>query len=87
LAVKVPTVTLRFFAAARAAAGASEAEVRLSSPFTVHEAIDAANPGTADYDSLMTRCSLLLNAVAETNRDRILADGDILDVLPPFAGG
>jgi molybdopterin synthase sulfur carrier subunit len=71
-------VTLRFFAAARAEVG---------SPVVSREAgsIDSV---LAEFASpVIDRCSLLLNGVATTDRSAMLADGDTLDVLPPFAGG
>ncbi|MGO3506052.1 MAG: MoaD/ThiS family protein [Brachybacterium tyrofermentans] len=36
---------------------------------------------------MVDRSSILVNAVACTDRDQELRDGDRLDVLPPFAGG
>jgi len=80
-------VTLRFFAAARSAAGASERAVVADSPLTISDALDATRTASPDYDAIMARCSFLVNAIATTDRDRVLADGDVLDVLPPFAGG
>jgi molybdopterin converting factor small subunit len=71
-------VTLRFFAAARAAVGSSSLQ---REPATIEALLDEfASP-------VIDRCSLLLNGVATTDRSRRLADGDTLDVLPPFAGG
>jgi sulfur-carrier protein len=71
-------VELRFFAAARAAVGAST------------RSMPAGSLGSAlaafDYP-VIARCSLLVNGVAETDPGRLLVDGDTVDVLPPFAGG
>jgi molybdopterin converting factor small subunit len=71
-------VELRFFAAARDAVGAAELSV---APGTLASVIDAfASP-------VIARCSLLVNGVATTDLSVPLADGDRVDVLPPFAGG
>jgi len=37
--------------------------------------------------AVIARCSFILNRQATTDRSIVLADGDELDVLPPFAGG
>ncbi|ASN39978.1 molybdopterin synthase sulfur carrier subunit [Arthrobacter sp. 7749] len=37
--------------------------------------------------TVLTRCSFLINGTSEQDHGRELAPGDILDVLPPFAGG
>ena len=42
---------------------------------------------TASLGTVLTRCSFLLNGVSTQARDRVLEQGDELDVLPPFAGG
>ncbi len=71
-------VTVRFFAAARDAVGASVLTV---------DAGTLANV-LARFDSpVIARCSLLVNGIAEADASRALVDGDTLDVLPPFAGG
>lgn len=83
------TVTVRLFAAARTAVGASE--VQLDAPGTIQDALDSLRAAAvAEPDRVaatLARCSFLLNRVATTDRGRPLADGDVLDVLPPFAGG
>jgi len=81
------TVTLRFFAAARAAAGTSERTVSDEGPLTIAGAIGLAHAGAADYDEVTSRCSFLVNGIATTDREKLLTDGDTVDVLPPFAGG
>ena len=71
-------VTVRFFAAARAAVGSTTASVPAGSLDSVLAAFE--NP-------VLSRCSFLVNGIAETDRSRLLSDGDTVDVLPPFAGG
>jgi sulfur-carrier protein len=71
-------VELRFFAAARDAAGASTISVEGGTLGAV----------LGQFDSpVIARCSLLVNGVAVTDPSVVLADGDTVDVLPPFAGG
>jgi molybdopterin converting factor small subunit len=71
-------VHVRFFAAARAAVGADAMDV---------EAHTIADVIARWDDPVLVRCSFLVNGIATTDRTRRLADGDSLDVLPPFAGG
>ena len=43
--------------------------------------------GTPPLERILARSSFLLNEVAIRDRATVLADGDVVDVLPPFAGG
>lgn len=80
-----PTLTVRLFAGAAAEYGADATTVRGRS---VHEALaDLLRGASADAARVIDRSSLLVNAVACTDRDQELRDGDRIDVLPPFAGG
>ncbi len=81
------TVTLRFFAAARAAAGESEKSVTGDGALTIAGALDLARSSAVDYDEIMARCSFLVDSVSVTDRELQLADGAVVDILPPFAGG
>lgn len=76
--------TLRYWAAARAAAGVAE------EPFdggTLGEVLDAAaaahGPGLG---RVLGVASFLVDGV-RSNRDSVLAEGATVEVLPPFAGG
>lgn len=81
----MPTITVRPFAAAAAELGTSETRVEAS---TVAEALEALLEGASEEARrVVERSSLLLNAVSCQDPARELADGDRLDVLPPFAGG
>jgi sulfur-carrier protein len=71
-------VELRFFAAAREAVGAPTAEVGAGTL--------AAVLGAFDFP-VIARCSVLVNGVVASDLSVVLADGDQVDVLPPFAGG
>lgn len=81
-------VTLRFFASARAATGRDEQSLALADGTTIADALArlTAAPGEP-LDLVLARCSFLVNQVACTDRARELRDGDLLDVMPPFAGG
>ena len=82
------SVTVRFFAAARAAAGVDEEVVTVDRPATLADvlrvAVDAHGPKLAD---VLRRCSYLLTETAVHNDRMAVSDGAVLDILPPFAGG
>ncbi len=82
------TVVVRYFAAARAAAGTETDKVQLADGATVDDLVAAlAAAHGPDLARVLERCSYLLDEVAVRNRSQALADGAVLDVLPPFAGG
>lgn len=86
---------VRYFAAARAAAGGDEERFELPPGTTVEAllaavtAVERPEPpaGTPPLAQVLARCSFLLNEVAVRDPYSVLAPGDVLDVLPPFAGG
>jgi molybdopterin synthase sulfur carrier subunit len=82
------TITVRYFAAARAAAGVEVDKVQVSSAATTNDLLDAirAEHGP-ELARVLQRCSYLLDEVAVRDRNAPLADASTLDVLPPFAGG
>ena len=43
--------------------------------------------GTPPLARILARSSFLLNEVAVRDHTVVLADSDVVDVLPPFAGG
>jgi molybdopterin synthase sulfur carrier subunit len=77
-------VTVRYFAAAKAAAGIAE-EVRVVPGGTTIDGL-LADAGLSDIP-VFARSSFLVNGVTTPDRRSSLGDGDTLDVLPPFAGG
>ena len=87
------TVTIRYFAAARAAAGTPEEQlpVPLGSPdasCTIGDVLDAAvGRHGSDLERVLLRCSYLLDEVAVHGRQAPVTAGQSVDVLPPFAGG
>ncbi|MCX6498021.1 MAG: MoaD/ThiS family protein [Arthrobacter sp.] len=89
-------MNVRYFAAARAAAGTDEEKFELPDGATLPAlleailAVERPEPpeGTPPLARILSRSSFLLNEVAV--RDQVaaaLAPDDVVDVLPPFAGG
>jgi molybdopterin converting factor small subunit len=80
------TLTVRYFAGAKAAAGRAEEPVAAGRPLeAVLAELSAGNPTLA---RVLTACSFLLDGAAVHRDDPApLPAGTILDVLPPFAGG
>lgn len=81
-------VTVRYFAAARSAAGVTEESVTVPADATVAVLLKSvADRHGAELTRVLRRCSYLLDEVAVRDRDRRLSPGAVIDVLPPFAGG
>jgi molybdopterin synthase sulfur carrier subunit len=88
-------VNVRYFAAARAAAGTDEEKFELPDGATLAELVEAIlaverpepPDGTPPLARILSRSSFLLNEVAVRNSSPILGPDDVVDVLPPFAGG
>jgi molybdopterin synthase sulfur carrier subunit len=80
-------ITVRYFAAARAAAGAESETVILRPGTTVAELVDRlAAPGSR-LATVLNRCSYLCDGIAVRDETTPLRGGNTIDVLPPFAGG
>ncbi|BBZ77703.1 molybdopterin synthase sulfur carrier subunit [Mycolicibacterium anyangense] len=80
-------VTVRFFAAARAAAGTESDQLALPSGATVADVINELCCRSDDLARVLQRCSYLCDGVAVRNKAAGLRSGQTVDVLPPFAGG
>lgn len=82
------TVTVRYFAAARSAAGVESERLDVPAGSSVDDLLAAvgARHG-AELARVLERCSFLLDEVAVRDRGLGLHEGATLDVLPPFAGG
>ena len=88
------TATLRFWAAAREAAGTAEETVRAA---TLAEALDevlrergGAEAGGGPLARVLARSSVLVDGVQVGRADPSavpLPDGAVVEILPPFAGG
>lgn len=81
------SVTVRYFAAAKAAAGRDAEVLTMTDGATVGDLVDALSARSADLARVLVRCSYLSDAVAVRNLDTAMLSGQIVDVLPPFAGG
>lgn len=79
----MPEVTIRYFAAARAAAGESTATVRAGS---VKELVDAVSADRPELARVLGICSFMVDG-ERVDLDTHLRDGALIDALPPFAGG
>lgn len=77
---------IRYFAAARAAAGVPEETVPVPEGATVAEVAELLGERHPELRKVLTRCSFLLDEVAVRDVEAP-ATGSMLDVLPPFAGG
>ena len=79
------TVTVRYFAGARAAAGVdSEARAAATLDQLVAQIVDEHGERLA---RVLAACSFLVDGTAARDRRSALAPGAVVDVLPPFAGG
>ncbi|HSF26166.1 MAG TPA: MoaD/ThiS family protein [Actinomycetes bacterium] len=78
------TGTIRYWAAAKAAAGLAEEGYDAA---TLGEALDdAAKAHGPVLEQVLARCSFLVDGV-RADRTVALTDGLVVEVLPPFAGG
>jgi molybdopterin converting factor small subunit len=80
-------VTVRYFAAARAAAGNEEETIRLQPGTTVADLVAQLGARDADLAKVLLRCSFLCDGIAVRDDAAALSDAQTVDVLPPFAGG
>ena len=80
-------VTVRYFAAARAAAGAETETLTVEPNTTVAELVDRLGRRDPKLAAVLRRCSYLCDGVAVRDREMPLQSGHTVDVLPPFAGG
>lgn len=74
---------VRYFAAAAEAAGTDGEERRESSLLALRTAVVAEHPALAD---ILPRCAVMVDGV-RTDGDLPLDDAELIDILPPFAGG
>ncbi len=76
--------TVRFFAAARAAVGASELSLELS---TLEDLRQFCRAHSEEFGNLIQSCTFLVDGISESNFNKSLAQGVEIHVLPKFAGG
>ena len=80
-------VTVRYFAAARAAAEAESEDVRLRPGTTVAQLVESLAARGARLSDVLGRCSYLYDVIVVRDDTAALRAGATIDVLPPFAGG
>lgn len=84
----MPSVTVRYFAGARAAAGVPSEDLELTDGATVADVLDLVTTRHGEkLGKVLAACSFLLDSVAVRDRTAPLPSNAELDVLPPFAGG
>lgn len=78
------TVRVRYFAAAAEAAGTDSEERGERSLAHLRAGVIADHPALAD---ILPRCAVMVDGVRSDDDDRSLDHAQLIDVLPPFAGG
>lgn len=84
------TVTVRYWAAARAAAGRAQDEVPAGTLNQVLAAVRALHVERPRVAEVLSVCSVLVGEDPVGSRDRDLLEvppGTSVEILPPFAGG
>ncbi|WP_409484772.1 MoaD/ThiS family protein [Arsenicicoccus dermatophilus] len=85
--VSAHTVEVRYWAGARAAAGAPSDTLTLAAgPRTVADVLAAAVEARPALAPVLPACSILLGGRAVA-LDAPVPSGGVVEVLPPFAGG
>ena len=77
-------ITVRFYGLLRLDAGVREMEVMASTVTELYTQISGQNPRITKKD--LEGCVLLINGKA-SNRRAKLTDGDVVQLMPPVAGG
>jgi len=80
-------VTVRYFAAARAAAGFDDEIVGVAPGTTVRALLDSLGGRDPELAKVLSRCSYLCDGIAVRDLGMTVGDAQTIDVLPPFAGG
>jgi molybdopterin synthase sulfur carrier subunit len=83
-------ITIRYWAAAKDAAGTPEEIIDAATLAGALAAALAARPGDDRLRQVMARSSFLVNALPVhryAHEEVVLEDGATIEVLPPFAGG
>ena len=82
------SVTIRYWAAARAAAG--RAEEAYAEPRTLADLVRIAGDGNPKLAAVLSVCSFVVGEQPVGTRahdEVVLVAGDVVEALPPFAGG
>jgi len=85
-----PLVTVRYWAAARAAAGRQSDDVRAATLADALRAVVALHEDSPRFADVVGVCSVLVGSAPVSSQDPAtlrLTAGDVVELLPPFAGG
>ena len=80
-------VQVRYFAAARAAAGMDAEIVAMTAGARVTDLLEVLRTRDEKLAKVLDRCSFLCDGIAVRDARKSLQTNQTLDVLPPFAGG
>lgn len=80
-------VTVRYFAAAKAAAGLEQEALALAAGTTVTDLVGGLRERDAELARVLDRCTFLCDGMAVRDPAKKLETNQTIDVLPPFAGG
>jgi sulfur-carrier protein len=83
-------VTLRYWAAAKAAAGVPEEQVEAATLADALAGVTARAGGRPELAKVLDRCAYVIDEEPVGTRPHefvVLAEGAVVEVLPPFAGG
>ena len=78
---------MRYYAAARAAAGSESEQLAVRAGATVGELVGTLGGRSPELARVLSRCSYLCDGMAVRDQAQPLQTGNTIDVLPPFAGG
>lgn len=85
-----PQVTVRYWAAARAAAGRESDQVVAATLADALRAVVALHADSPRFADVVGVCSVLVGSSPVSSQDPAgvwLSAGDVVELLPPFAGG
>jgi len=77
---------ITYYAAAADAAGAPGTELE-ASDLTAAQLTELLGRGNARLAEVLPRCTMLVDGTAVRDPGTLIAAGEKVDVLPPFAGG
>jgi sulfur-carrier protein len=86
----VPMVTMRYWAAAKHAAGVAEETLDAATLAEAMAEATARRPAAGEFRAVLARSSFLVDGEQVGGRaaDAVpLGEGTVIEVLPPFAGG
>ena len=86
----MPMVTVRYWAAAKHAAGVAEETLDAATLADAMAEAVARRPAAAEFRAVLARSSFLVDGEQAGGRAATavpLAEGTVIEVLPPFAGG